>query len=75
MKEVMLWNKDKTKAVRASCIQVLTLNSKKSSALGLPLVIKGWFNTEDSFTFGEFPSEEKAREFMTQLCKLIEDTD
>jgi len=74
-KEKMLWNKDKTKSVKASKIRSFSIVrgfTTSWSTKGTWYEVLGWFNNEDYFNFGAFSTEAEARNFLEKLHKQIE---
>jgi len=75
MKEKMLWNKDKTKSVKASKIRSFSIVRGFTTGWATKTTwyeVLGWFNNENYFHFGAFPSEDEARNFLEKLHKQIE---
>jgi len=72
-REKMLWNKYKTASVRASKIREIMLTNFRDHRGKYWYVVKGWFNANEAFSFGEFESEDEARAFIEALHKQIED--
>ena len=71
--EVMLWNKDKTRSVRASLIRNFMITHATWEKPGeSTFVLYGWYNKHESFLFGEFDNPKEAQTFLTNLHKQIE---
>jgi len=72
MGDKMLWNKNKTRSVRASLIRAIEIVGYFE---GQKVKVEGWIAVSgptDTFDFGEFESYEKAVAFVEILHNLIE---
>jgi len=72
VKEKMLWNIYKTASVKASKIREITLSTVPDHRGKFWWCVKGWFNKDEYFSFGDFDSEEEARGFIEELHRQIE---
>lgn len=70
--EVMLWNKDLTASVRASKLRDFTIASLHG-LFGDVITLTGWYNKNESFSFGEFKTKDEAREYLREeIIKKLE---
>ena len=74
MKEVMLWNKDHTAAVRASKLrEIVIYRDRRTAYSDVPHTeVKGWYNANEDFDFGWFKDIEEAEAFVKALNQQIE---
>ena len=79
MGEKMLWNKDKTHAVRASRIRSIGVHQIGAD---MPYLysdserrfrVLGWYNADEHFLFGLFPTIDEAVKFTQGLCEQMEE--
>lgn len=70
MSEVMLWNKDKTESVKASKIRSFGVYGVFSPDRGYKVL--GWFNSNESFYFGNWDTIEDAHKYLEGLHARIE---
>jgi len=66
----MLWDKERLHSVRAAKIREIGIYPSLG-ALDEGWEVKGWFNSNESFYFGFFPTEDEARFFVDGLHRLI----
>lgn len=76
MAERMLWNKWKMASCKASKIRTLNIyegaNIHDLVGIGKGVHrVTGWFDKDESFEFGSFPSLEEARGFVVDLHNQI----
>jgi len=72
MADIMLWNTDHTASVKASRIREITIETGRRLAIGNSPggdvhTVRGWYNNEDCFTFGDFETRFKANQFVEML--------
>ena len=78
MKEILLWNKDHTAAVKESTLRSIRVYSPGSGVVAYTrrkgFSVTGWHNSNDGrlhFDFGEFDTERQAVSFLEALCLQI----
>jgi len=73
MAEKMLWNRDRTASVRASKIREITVTQTRLLNQDKAVyVVRGWYNHNECFTFGEFLTKSGANRCVNRLHKIIE---
>jgi len=60
MKDKMIWNTKKTASVRISKLENITITVSPDETFE----VKGWFNNDESFYFGNFTFLDEAREYV-----------
>lgn len=74
MKEVMLWNKDKTHSCKASKIREINIYPcHHLDPKGMEAKVLGWYNPNEDFLFGYFTHEGSAKAFVEDLHKQIKE--
>jgi len=73
MAEKMLWNRNRTASVRASKIREITVTETRmlNQDKGV-YVVRGWYNHNECFTFGEWTTRSGANRWVNTLHKIIE---
>ncbi len=65
------WNKDKTASVILSKIKEISILERTSPAgenrLKISFSVRGWFNKENFFSFGDFDSLQEAQDFVQKI--------
>jgi hypothetical protein len=69
-KQSVAWNKDKTGSVVLAKIKEFTVYQSSRCAVGCCWEVRGWFNKENSFLFGEFGAKEEATEFLESIHEM-----
>lgn len=69
---VMLWNKDKTGSIKGSKIRKITIKYD-IEIRSQYYTVKGWYNANESFSFGCFPTEQEAIDFVEGLHEQMKD--
>lgn len=64
------WNKDKTKSVVLAKLKEFTITYRQESD-SIVWLVKGFFNLENSFLFGEFSSEKEAQDFLESIHNMF----
>lgn len=71
--DVMLWNQDKTRSVRASKIRSFGIYEEGSSPFDRErFKLLGWHNANESFYFGNWETKQQAQMFLMDLHRQIE---
>lgn len=68
------WNKDKTKSVVLAKLKEFTIADeeyKGYTGTTPHWSVKGWFNKENYFDFGNFSTEDEARMFLETVHKMF----
>ena len=61
----VVWNKNKTASVVLSKLKEFTITELLGSySETRGYTVRGWYNKDNFFNFGEFPSLEEAKEFL-----------
>lgn len=68
----MLWNQDKTESVVANKIRSYAIYETHMLDQTTEWKVVGWYNNEDSFTFGFFKSKVDAEEYLQQIHNKLE---
>lgn len=72
MSQKVAWNKDRTKSVVLSKLKEFTItNMEQQSHMAKPWSVRGWFNQENSFSFGQFETEAEARNFLESIHRMF----
>ncbi len=58
------WNKNRDASVVLSKIKEFTISESLNSS---HFVVRGWYNKDNFFNFGEFESKEEARKFLEKI--------
>ena len=73
-RQSVAWNKDRTKSVVLSKLKEFTINEHTELLVGsgvqistTKFYVRGWFNLENSFLFGEFDDKPAAEEFLEMI--------
>ena len=61
------WNKGRTASVVLTKLKEFTITETNPGIYTL----RGWFNSENSFLFGEFIEREKAEEFLEKIHQMF----
>ena len=69
-KQSVAWNKDKTKSVVLSKLKEFTIQETFHSPQQI-FAVRGWYNQENFFLFGEFNTVEEARDFLEQIHNMF----
>jgi len=62
------WNKKRTSSVVLDKIKEYSINQSPISDL---YELRGWYNKENSFLFGEFETEKEAQAFLTCIHNIL----
>jgi len=70
------WNKSRTKSVVLSKLKEFTITAKlpqfeNSETIANNFDVRGWFNQENSFLFGEFYTRGEAEEFLESIHSMF----
>lgn len=71
-REVMLWNNTNTACVRASKIREISIRTTNTILDKEVVTVKGWYNKDEFFYFGDFVGQEKAKKFVEEINRKIE---
>jgi len=66
-KDRLVWNKDKTACVKIHKIREITIIENVLPNGGENWTVRGWYNGNDYFCFGDFPTKEEAQKFIETL--------
>ena len=68
MSERVAWNKYRTASVVLAKLKEFTITSKNVNNV-LSWEVRGWYNFENNFLFGEFETKEEATAFLETIHK------
>jgi hypothetical protein len=72
VQQKVAWNKERTSSVVLSKLKEFTIGKSTHQSLSEPYwTVKGWYNSENAFTFGEFKTEEEAQKFLEQIHNMF----
>lgn len=69
-KQGVAWNKDRTKSVVLSKLKEFTINENFSTP-EKSWTVRGWFNQENYFYFGDFPTKQEAEDFLENIHRMF----
>lgn len=61
------WNKDKTASVVLSKLKEFTIQENAESKW----VLRGWYNKDNCFNFGEFNYQQEAQDYLDEIHKNL----
>lgn len=70
VRQAVAWNVDKTRSVVLGKLKEFTLSDRLMLSQPPVWQVRGWFNLENSFLFGEFTSKEEAQEFLQTIHEM-----
>lgn len=69
IKSKTAWNVARTKSVVLVKLKEFSIDEKATGSTGW--VVRGWYNKENCFVFGDFPTHKEAEDFLENVHNIL----